>query len=358
MGAMEEKHLNLIEAAKRGDAVALGNAIASGANVNLRDQSGETALHIVCRLEADKQCVNVDVWGMAQALLDSGLEVDVVSNGYTPLHVASVYGAVRCVHGLIAHGASLRAQQRDGRTPLHLAIQHGRLEAVAALLDAGANLSEYDSEGRTAMHYSVIGGRLDVVRLLVKHGGNVDCCASIGRLTPLHVAVRTGANGVAQCFMELGANVDAKNAHGETPLHSAAIHGNFQIVAALFDHGAEIDARDASEKTAFQRAMRAKHADVALEIVRHSARPDLACRLLRDKSANSVHARGVADLVAAGILDEKTVMARLKRCNGDVPREALTLIEANSLGRMLPANPALASPEKRARIQRGGGVNL
>ena len=68
---------------------------------------------------------------------------------------------------------------------------------------------------------------------------------------------------VAQCLIENGAQIDAKDQYGETPLHIAARCDNedltaevsLQFVTLLIEKRAQIDAKDQDECTPLHRAV-------------------------------------------------------------------------------------------------------
>lgn len=51
--------------------------------------------------------------------------------------------------------------------------------------------------------------------------------------TPLHAAAASGNTSVAQLLLESGAEVDARNAHGNSPLHTACLNGHVTTCVAL-----------------------------------------------------------------------------------------------------------------------------
>lgn len=89
-------------------------------------------------------------------LLNQGADVNVTNyKGQTALHCAAKAGFVEPVRILLAHGANVNAQDRDGDTPLHTACRssiknHQRLQQVVdVLIQNGASLLEKNRQGRT-----------------------------------------------------------------------------------------------------------------------------------------------------------------------------------------------------------------
>ncbi len=73
----------------------------------------------------------------------------------TELLDAASKGATVTVEQLLAKGASLAAQDRNGRTALMLAAQHGHAETVRVLLEEGASADDRDAHGYTAYGLAV-----------------------------------------------------------------------------------------------------------------------------------------------------------------------------------------------------------
>ncbi len=85
----------------------------------------------------------------------------------TDLLAAAVRGHIEQVQSLLATGANLEAQDKNGRTPLMLAAQHGHSEIVRMLLAKGANAGARDRLGLTAYGLtftSPVGGRHEDVQ--------------------------------------------------------------------------------------------------------------------------------------------------------------------------------------------------
>ena len=55
-------------------------------------------------------------------------------SGFTPLHIACVYGHEEIAKLLLEEGGSVEAKTKDGYMPLHLAAQHGHKILIEILL--------------------------------------------------------------------------------------------------------------------------------------------------------------------------------------------------------------------------------
>ena len=154
------------DAAMRGDAVAVRTLVASGADVNVAQGDGMTALHWAATRGDSSLAV---VLLRARARIAATTRI----GGYTPLHVASLNGATGVVRALLAAKADARAATTDGASPLHLAAVAGVPATITALLAAGADVNAKEpSWGQTPLMTAAARGRADAVRALLKAGAD------------------------------------------------------------------------------------------------------------------------------------------------------------------------------------------
>lgn len=102
----------------------------AGVNINWKDKSNETALHIAARFGHD-ECARVILKGTKEQKAD--LEATENTYAWTPLHVAAV---------------------------------DGKLSVARLLVEAGADVTRPDSSGWTAKEHAALRGHIEIARLL------------------------------------------------------------------------------------------------------------------------------------------------------------------------------------------------
>jgi len=114
-----------------------------GANVNLQNFVGETALYLACARGLEDK---------VEYLLDNGADVHIANlDGATALHAAASFGDSAIISMLVRHGASVTAGDDEGDSPLHWAVREGKMEAATALVQLGASVSQSNEDGESAL---------------------------------------------------------------------------------------------------------------------------------------------------------------------------------------------------------------
>ncbi|CAI5713663.1 unnamed protein product [Hyaloperonospora brassicae] len=122
---------NVWTAASDGDLESVTAFLASGGDVNAKDENGYTAL---------QAAVSYSHMELVGFLLARGADLQLGDNdGDTPLHLCET---VECATLLLEAGADLNARNADGRTPYDVAIQDENEELMAMYADRGADKSD------------------------------------------------------------------------------------------------------------------------------------------------------------------------------------------------------------------------
>lgn len=192
----------LLEGASTGDVATLRKAISNGAELELRDERGRTALLLAVRADAVEA---------ARMLIEAGADVNAKDDiDDTPFLYAGAEGRNEILRLILATGkANLADTNRYGGTALIPAAHHGHPETVRILLETAIDIDHVNNLGWTALLEAVIlgdGGPVyqEIVGLLVDAGAR-NIPDREGR-TPLDHARARG-------FAEIAARIEAGPQH-------------------------------------------------------------------------------------------------------------------------------------------------
>ena len=239
-GAAAADRAPVADAAERRDRAGVRTLLQTGADVNLAQVDGTTALHWAV-FHDDAETVT--------SLLRARANVNAVNRyGVPPLALASTNGSAATVTLLLEAGADANATMKGGETVLMLAARSGNAEAVKALLVRGARIDARERRGQTALMWAAAEGHAGVVHALIEAGADMKATVESGA-TPFFFAVREGHLEVVRAFLAAGIDVNAMLRRpesapdgapnpGVSPLLLAVQNGHFDLAIALVDAGA------------------------------------------------------------------------------------------------------------------------
>jgi ankyrin repeat protein len=233
----------------------------------------------------------------ARALLAGGVDINQpsASDKTSPLIIAITNGHYDLAGLLLDRGADPNLATADGLTPLYdvedtewaevgwgpnpITFQEKvtYLNLMKALLEHGANPNArlikplwfrptshnqewVDKKGATAFWRAAQSSDVAAMRVLKSGGADPNLATEEG-VTPLMVAAGLGwgANATrnvpdswlaaVEYCVELGADVNAKDAYNYTALHGAAYRGDNEVVKFLVERGAQLDVRSKRGQT-------------------------------------------------------------------------------------------------------------
>ncbi|MDQ2842016.1 MAG: ankyrin repeat domain-containing protein [Acidobacteriota bacterium] len=292
--------VSLSSAIRSGQLERVKHLLASGGDVNERDEAGSTPLIVAVlsdrpevlrylidqgadvnarQLETDSTALLYAVLAprieMVRTLLSKGADPNLsYSQSRTALHLAANPAVVDL---LIAGQADIEALDESGLSPLDEAVLHGRTEIASLLLRAHADPARiHPADGRGPLHEAAIKGYPALVPLLVAAGAdpaapdrwrqtpldlalaykNPKVVSSLLALKPgspalqaafgsaMETAVTRGRVEIARMLLDCGWNVNERTSAGSTYLNDAALKAQLGVVRLLLDRGARLDARN------------------------------------------------------------------------------------------------------------------
>jgi ankyrin repeat protein len=140
-----------------------------------------------------------------QKLIDSGVDVNCRNqSGETLLHVAALSGDAEVLHLLLRNRADPNSRTDDRATPLHYAASMGHMQEARELLTAGADPQAVTDDGQTALHYAArLSAKPGIFRLLIDAGVDANARTTEGETAadmahnPRHAAMLRNAQATA-----------------------------------------------------------------------------------------------------------------------------------------------------------------
>ena len=233
--------------------------LAGGARIETTDNRGWTAL------TAARQKNHLSV---EQILVDHGApdpllasaphrsgELDMAFTaegeaGWTPLMYAAWRGDVDTVKRILRKQPEVDAVDRDGHTALSRAAWQGHVEIVDALLVSGADPNMRQNNSFTPLLWATQNGHSETIRSLVAAHASLEVAIPATGYSAMLLACSRQDAVTANLLLALGVDIDWRSSRGETALMLAAMSESGELLGQLLDHGADPEVRDERGRTA------------------------------------------------------------------------------------------------------------
>ncbi|KAI0208355.1 hypothetical protein LSAT2_006969 [Lamellibrachia satsuma] len=274
-------------AAYFGLAQQVGQLLALGVDVNLRDYKGATPLHRAKDVECLKLLLNA---GALPSALDTGHN--------TPLHVKCYGETDQCsdtaaVDVLLKAGAKIVLRNSRSLMPIHCAAMQGRTDLISLLLKSDSEgairraLAEESSKAPPSVVYLAVssegllcaewlvqhdfefkfgeedqllqkivaeqitmGDRVGAVMFLLGQGADINKEHQGGNTILHYAACMSGLTDILELLIESGAALNHKNMDGSSPLFIACQANNKFASSVLIDQGANVRTKNIHGMTA------------------------------------------------------------------------------------------------------------
>jgi ankyrin repeat protein len=241
--------LDAIHDGNLGEAVQL---VRDGADVNVAEANGTTALHWAIYNSHPP---------LIETLIAAGADVNAINDyGSTPMSEAATLGDYDIVKALLDAGADVNSPNADNQTALMIVVRSDNLDTAMLLIERGADVNATENyQGQNALIFATAQSQPDMVKLLLENGADPDSRAPAnerdrqvtaerrfqwrpaGGLTALAYAAREGCLDCARLLVEAGADIDLGDVENVTPLNLAIMNLRFDTAKYLIESGANVD---------------------------------------------------------------------------------------------------------------------
>lgn len=228
----------LMIAAKNGHLKSLKVLLSKKVEIDLlydNDFKNRSALMLAAS-KGNKDCLN--------CLINKGANVNLANNkGLTALSEACRKGNLDCVTALLAQGAEINPQNKNIEKPLVAAFDSDKTDMVYWLLDHGADINDRDVLGNTFLHFLLnkyIIKNMALVKKCLEVGADVNCTNNNGE-TLLMAAARLHSEEVLEILLKRGLRVNKVDEKGDTALVHACRRGSSKCLQHLLNAGAYVN---------------------------------------------------------------------------------------------------------------------
>eukprot|EP00929_Paragymnodinium_shiwhaense_P001499 TRINITY_DN101725_c0_g1_i1.p1 TRINITY_DN101725_c0_g1~~TRINITY_DN101725_c0_g1_i1.p1 ORF type:complete len:338 (-),score=60.78 TRINITY_DN101725_c0_g1_i1:242-1255(-) len=291
------------------DVVTLEHLAKQKVDLEARDESGATPLHIAAiqclpntiswllKKKADVNAIDGEgfsalTWACAKGhresmslLIAGGANITDLtkSSGKSPLAISAERGHIGCVQELLAKKADVHQANQDGTSALMCAAHRAETEVVLYLLDRNAASNATDVEGWTPLIYALnaevapraaggenadkkvildgVLGKRSTIEILMLHKADVNARTQDG-LSPLIVASGRDRPSAAKKLLEAKAEVNLQSSRGQFALLMAAAHNLPDTLRALVVAQADVNMANAKNDSPLSLAEKYNYKDI------------------------------------------------------------------------------------------------
>jgi ankyrin repeat protein len=248
--------------------------IQHGAQVNLTNQYGETALFFAYTSKSmlykyysyekivNYQLSNANMLSLVDLLIQKGIDINHQNiYGQSVLHKVCEEGNLELVKYLIEKGADMNLKDNYDQTPILIALKSKCVAIFNYLLENGADLNTKDKDGNNLLMVACDKGYSVLAKTLIEKGVEIKTKDKHGN-SPFYLACLNCNREVVELFIKKGARLNEPNKKGENALFFACLDGNKQKVDLLIRHSVQINQTNRNGENALFYACRDEYCNI------------------------------------------------------------------------------------------------
>jgi len=247
------------------------------------DEEFNTYLHLAAAMGSDE---------VIKKLIEAGADVNAKNeNGETPLHNAARYNRASCIKVLLG-GETIKPNEknRNGHTPLHIInyLRDFKEDGIKELLKSPKiNIEELSGENSTALFEAVLFKNKPIVKLLLEAGADANTEQSDLTETKsvLKAAVEGGEIDLVEMLLNKNADPYKFGYRCISPVAYAVADDNQECIKLFLDKGVDLTLADKMFKKSPLQMAEGSSRDQVAKLIRN----DIAFKAAKKIKAYSIH---------------------------------------------------------------------
>ena len=282
---------DIFVAIRQGQQALIKSMIAQGADMNLSDRHGNSAV-LAALLAQEPELAAILLRNTSNFRQPNAL-------GIRPLHVAASQGYRDIVIDLVYADAGLDEADAKGNTALMLALRNRRTEIAALLLELGARHDIVNQKGQSAVDLAYAADNPQGAALFAGLGIRPGARETAREADPvatlktrvarqgeryagwplLNIAIELGEEASVERLLANNADAGASGPDGNNALHVAARSGDASSLQRVLNSGADVNALNSKHESALYLAAEAACLACVKLLLEQKADPSIANRL-------------------------------------------------------------------------------
>lgn len=235
--------------------------IENGANLNIKDKHGNTALLDAINYYSEKEVIT---------LLDAKTNIELQNNdGQTALMLAASKGLIQAVINMITRETNLDIQDKDGKTALIYSIEAKRPEISTLLILSKSDINLRDNKDRSSLMYAIKSKNRQNITSLIECGAilenameyaiNENDTTTVRLLLNnkvdvlnknyMSIASQKNFHEIVSILLEFKCDINELDENKNTPINNAILNNSVDSVKLLLGHKASIDTLNNEKKS-------------------------------------------------------------------------------------------------------------
>ena len=270
----------LLISAKNGNTELMKILIEAGANLNFKDIDGNSVLICLLKGIANKSNQKSNLDKLINSSNNNNFFTNILKAGVSLLlenktnSVSSDSNDIEMIKYLVRAGIVMNEKDHNGTNTFILAVSTFNLEIINFWLNNSVDINLSDSYNRTALMIASLNGKREIAALLISKGANVNLIDK-DMNTALLLAINSREKDLIKLLLDSSADVNHVNRDGDTALTKAVKANIFEIVELLIKRGAKVNQKIgivfSGKKSILMLAIENKSIDIAKILIASGA---------------------------------------------------------------------------------------